>query len=79
MNDKNNEGRLKLVFFNRKKKDEIKSFPINRELKLNKEKMENFKDVYKHDWEMIMRDNMRIQNDVERVNHELFGFNPNRL
>lgn len=64
--------------FHKNSRQRIISLPDNFETAKNKKISKEFKDVYTHDWQKIMTDQMRIKNDVDKINHEIFSFDPSK-
>ena len=65
-------------WFKRKTQKRIISLPGYNQQAKQKKHNDEFKDVNDHDWQKIMRDQIRVNNDVEKVTLETFNFDPSK-
>lgn len=65
-------------WFKRKTQKRIISLPGYNQQAKQKKHNDEFKDVTTHDWQKIMRDQIRVKNDVEKVTLETFSFDPSK-
>ena len=65
-------------WFKRKSQKRIISLPGHYQQAKQKKHNDEFKDVTTHDWQKIMRDQIRVKNDVEKVTLETFSFDPSK-
>ena len=65
-------------WFKRKTQKRIISLPDHYQQAKQKKYNDEFKDVDTHDWQKIMRDQIRVKNDVEKVTLETFSFDPSK-